>query len=245
MIFQIRRLKNAVLTLAVICILLSLTACSSINTLINPNINTLTNPVNNILTFQGLEYAGDFDFQINPAYFKNGSEFSPPDEYFTKIGSVASCDIYWIKGLDTNVWIYYPFGNCDQGFYLSKNVDTQLGNDYFDFTDTLEVLVQYYTIKDGAQTKQDKEVTDKSLVDYISKKLASKEIDTDIGEIAEEYAPYMYTIFLTPKLYPALQFRVSYCEASNGYFMYSNIPSDTGVFPAYIKIDDSIHRLIN
>jgi len=235
-------IKLAVLTLSAICILITLAACTFFDILRNPNSDIPKNPNNDILTFQGLEYAGVGYFQINPAYFLNGL---PKDEDFTKIGIIASCNIYAINGLDSNDWIYYPFGDCDQGFYLSKNTSTQLSSEYFDFADTLEVLVQYYTVKDGLQTRLDKKVTDKTLVDYISRMLESKDTVTDIGEIADIYKSYTYTIFLTPKLYQALQFRINYCESNNGYFINSNIPSDSGVFPEYIEVDDTIHSIIN
>lgn len=187
-----------------------------------------------IVQFDNQQYSAVRNFQMNQSYFNNKGNLK--SVYSKHIGNINGGAVYSINGLNIKDWIYYNFADCDVSFYLSKNINKKLNDKYFDFLDKFQLIKYNYTIKNGIQQVINTTIKNKAIVSY-AYKIASLNGNSDMGVTSDKVTAY--SLLLTPKAFPALQYTISYYECENGYFIGSNING------LNTKVDNSIHEMIN
>jgi hypothetical protein len=186
-----------------------------------------------IVEFDNQQYSAEYSFQINQSYFdENGLN----NGNFTHLADINGGGVYSIKGLDSKDWIYFNFGNCDVGFGFCKNITTKLDDRYFDFSDTFQLIKYNYTIESGMQEVIDTTIKNEPVVAY-AYKIASSNGNSDMGVTSDELTSY--SLLLTPKAFPALQYCINYYECETGYYIGSNVNGQNS------KVDNSIHEMIS
>ncbi|GEP64831.1 hypothetical protein CBE01nite_25990 [Clostridium beijerinckii] len=186
-----------------------------------------------IVEFNNQQYSAIRNFQVNQSYFDSNSRLK--SEYSTNIANINGSKVYSISGLDVKDWIYYDYANCDVSFYLSKNIYTNLDYRYFNFLNKFQLTKYNYTIEDGLQKVIDRTIENEEIVSY-AYKTASSDGNSDMGVTSDKVTTY--SLLLTPKDFPALQYIINYYECENGYFIGSNTNG------LCTKVDNSIHEMI-
>ncbi|NOW82266.1 cbb3-type cytochrome oxidase subunit 3 [Clostridium beijerinckii] len=186
-----------------------------------------------IAEFNNQQYSAISNFQVNQNYFDSNSRLK--SEYSTHIANINGSKVYSISGLDVKDWIYYDYANCDVSFYLSKNVYTNLDYRYFNFLNKFQLIKYNYTIEDGLKKVIDTNIKNEEIVSY-AYKIASTNGNSNMGVTSDKVTTY--SMLLTPKDFPALQYIINYYECENGYFIGSNTNG------LCTKVDDSIHEMI-
>ncbi|GEA34035.1 hypothetical protein [Clostridium diolis] len=187
-----------------------------------------------IVEFNNQQYSAIRNFQVNQSYFDSNSRLK--SEHSTNIANINGSKVYSISGLDVKDWIYYDYANCDVSFYLSKNIYTNLDYRYFNFLNKFQLTKYNYTIEDGLQKVIDRTIENEEIVSY-AYKTASSDGNSDMGVTSDKVTTY--SLLLTPKEFPALQYIINYYECENGYFIGSNTNG------LCTKVDDSIHEMIS
>lgn len=187
-----------------------------------------------IVEFNKQQYSAISNFQVNQNYFDNNSRLK--SEYSNHIANINGSKVYSISGLDVKDWIYYDHANCDVSFYLSKNIYTNLDYRYFNFSNKFQLIKYNYTIEDGLQKVISTTIENEEIVSY-AYKIASSDGNSDMGVTSDKVITY--SLLLTPKEFPALQYIINYYECENGYFIGSNTNG------LCTKVDDSIHEMIS